>query len=79
MRTIARPHRSYSSVGRCQLLGDVVGIVEKAVEAEVFYPPESPMDCSSCSCCRECRGRTGPGSLKSRDLRIVERGEAAPC
>jgi len=62
-----------------QRLGDLIGVVEKAVEAEVFYPLESPMNCSSCSYYRECRGWTGPGSPESRELRVIEREEATPC
>jgi hypothetical protein len=79
MRAVVRTHRSYSLVGLHQRLGDVVGVVERAVEAEVFYPQESPMKCSSCSYHRECRGWRGPGSLKSRGLQIAEMEEAAPC
>ena len=31
-----------------QRLGDLIGFVERAVKAEVFYPVESPMNCSGC-------------------------------
>lgn len=76
---VARPYRSDSSVGLHQLLGDVVGVVERAVEAEVFHPQEPPMNRSSCSCRRECPRWTGPGISRSRGLRVVETEEAAPC
>lgn len=49
--------RTLADFGR---LGDVVGAVEKAVEAEIFYPVESPLNCSSCPFHRECRSWTGP-------------------
>ena len=44
-----------------QRLGDVIGVVEKAVEAGVFYPVESPINCSGCQFYRPCRQWTGPG------------------
>lgn len=44
-----------------QRLADVIGVVEKAVEAGVFYPVESPINCSSCPFYRPCRGWSGPG------------------
>src|SRR5690606_9576734 len=49
--------RTLADYGR---LGDIVGAVEKAVEADVFYPVESPLNCSSCPFYRECRSWTGP-------------------
>jgi putative RecB family exonuclease len=48
-----------------QRLGDVIGVVEKAVEAGVFYSVESPLNCSSCPFyrpCREWRARETRGS-----------------
>ena len=44
-----------------QRLGDLIGVVEKAVEAGVFYPVESPLNCSSCPFYRPCREWTGLG------------------
>ena len=43
-----------------QRLGDVIGVVEKAVEAGVFYPVESPINCSGCPFYRPCREWSGP-------------------
>ena len=62
-----------------QRLGDLVGVIERAVEAGIFYPQESPMNCSGCSFFRECRGWTGAGNPKpgSRDSLVTE--EAATC
>ncbi len=36
-------------------LGDVAKNVEKAVENQIFYPIESPMNCSGCPFRQECR------------------------
>jgi putative RecB family exonuclease len=70
---------AFRTISDFQRLGDLIGVVEKAVEAEIFYPQESPMNCSSCSYYRECRGWTGPGSPESRELRVIKDEEAAPC
>ncbi len=60
-------------------LGDLVEVVERAVEAEIFYPQESPLNCSSCPFFRECREWTGPGSSKSGESRVPVIREACPC
>ena len=44
--------RSEDDLGR---LGDLVETIEHAVKNEVFYPVESPMNCSTCSYRKECR------------------------
>lgn len=44
--------RSDADIGR---LGDVVQAVERAIEAETFYPVESSMNCSGCAFYRQCR------------------------
>ncbi len=36
-------------------LGDIVENVERAVDAEIFYPVESPLNCSSCPYRQPCR------------------------
>jgi len=36
-------------------LGDTVEAIERAIDAEAFYPVESPMNCSWCSYRTECR------------------------
>ena len=46
-----------------QRLGDLIGVVGKAVEAGVFYPVESPLNCSGCPFYRPCREWTGPEIL----------------
>ena len=60
-----------------QRLGDLIGVVEKAVEAGVFYPVESPINCSGCPFYRPCREWTGPGI--SGELVRVEAEEVVPC
>ncbi|SIO63242.1 PD-(D/E)XK nuclease superfamily protein [Singulisphaera sp. GP187] len=42
-----------------QRLGDLIGAVETGVEAGVFYPVESPLNCSGCAFYRPCREWTG--------------------
>lgn len=49
-----------------QRLGDLIGVVERAVEAEIFYPVESPLNCSGCPFfrpCREWRGQNNSGEV----------------
>jgi putative RecB family exonuclease len=60
-------------------LGDVVEVVARAVEAQIFYPQESPLNCSTCPFFRECREWTGSGNSKSGDSRIQVVEEACPC
>ncbi|WP_337175421.1 PD-(D/E)XK nuclease family protein [Paludisphaera sp.] len=40
-------------------LGDLIKVVERAVDAEIFYPVESPLNCSGCPFHRPCREWTG--------------------
>lgn len=68
--------RTVADFGR---LGDVVGVVEKAVEAELFYPVESPLNCSSCSFFRKCRTWTGVKSGQLRDVGNSFDEEAILC
>lgn len=58
-------------------LGDLIGVVERAVEAGVFYPVESPMNCSGCPFYRPCREWTGQGS--SGEAIHHEAEEVVPC
>lgn len=51
--------RTIADFGR---LGDIAMAVERAVEANIFYPVESPLNCSSCPFYRECRTWVGPRS-----------------
>ena len=47
-------------------LGDIIQVVEAAVEAGIFYPVESPMNCSTCPYFRPCREWSGPGALDTK-------------
>jgi CRISPR/Cas system-associated exonuclease Cas4 (RecB family) len=61
-------------------LGDVIEAVQRGVDSGVFYPVESPLNCSSCSYHRECRGWSGTrnfGSDDSGDSSRLHREEAA--
>jgi CRISPR/Cas system-associated exonuclease Cas4 (RecB family) len=49
------------SLSDYQRLGDVIGVVERGIEAGVFYPVESPINCSGCPFYRPCREWTGQG------------------
>jgi putative RecB family exonuclease len=55
-------------------LGDVVQAVERAIEAEVFYPVESTMNCSGCAFYRQCRQWQGCNSLHT-----IPKTEAVTC
>lgn len=68
--------RNTNDFGR---LGDTIEAVGRAIDAESFYPVESPLNCSGCGYFRECRGWTGPGSSKSEDHQVFANQEAAPC
>jgi putative RecB family exonuclease len=46
-------------------LGDIVETVERAIEAETFYPVESPLNCSGCPFFKPCREWTGTGTKKN--------------
>lgn len=65
------------TVSDYQRLGDLIGVVERAVAAEIFFPQESPMNCAGCSYFRECREWTG-GRVRDEVPRI-EIEEAVPC
>ena len=60
-----------------QRLGDLIGVVEKAVKSGVFYPVESPINCSGCPFYRPCRTWTGPGN--SGDSNYHEAEEVVAC
>ena len=44
--------RNEDDLGR---LGDLVENVERAVDSEIFYPVETPLNCSMCAFRQECR------------------------
>jgi putative RecB family exonuclease len=55
-------------------LGDVVQAVERAIQAEAFYPVESTMNCSGCAFYRQCRQWRGCNSLH-----MIQEPEAVTC
>jgi len=69
--------RTETDLGR---LGDLVQTVDRAVKAEVFYPVESPLNCSNCPFRQPCR-EWGTSSMKATvpKAEIDERCEVAAC
>lgn len=68
--------RTVADFGR---LGDIVEVVENAVESNVFYPVESPLNCFSCSFFRECRAWTGVKFEQLGENEVPVAEEAVPC
>lgn len=60
-------------------LGDLVRVVERAVESELFYPQESPLNCSGCPYYRPCREWAGPGGFEKPRVGLDRREEALAC
>ncbi|WP_345324612.1 PD-(D/E)XK nuclease family protein [Novipirellula rosea] len=59
-------------------LGDVAKNVEKAVENQIFYPIESPMNCSGCPYRQECRDWR-PTTLNIQEKQEVHRNKEVVC
>ncbi len=57
-------------------LGDLIQTVERAIDAEAFYPNESPMNCSGCQFYRQCRSWRGCGEHR---VQIEQNLETAVC
>ena len=68
--------RNLADFGR---LGDIIQTVSRAVSAGIFYPVESPMNCSSCAFYRPCREWSGPAGVADIDLADRIRKETVPC
>jgi putative RecB family exonuclease len=60
-------------------LGDLVQTVEKAVQHEIFYPVESPLNCSTCAYREECRAWGKSTRAESPLLHIEDGKEALTC
>jgi putative RecB family exonuclease len=57
-------------------LGDIVQVIEQAVQAGIFYPVESPLNCSSCPHRQPCR----EWSRATRTpLPLISSHEGEPC
>ena len=57
-------------------LGDIVHAVERAIEAEAFYPIESPMNCSGCAFYKQCREWKGCNNTQRQ---VQEHAEVESC
>ena len=68
--------RSAPDFGR---LGDIIEVVNRAIEAGSFYPVESPLNCSGCPYFQECRNWNGPGPSGSGEHEVIVTREATPC
>lgn len=75
-----KPTIQYLNTARCDSdlsrLGDVVQAVERAIEAEAFYPIESPMNCAGCAFYRQCREWKGCNSARRQ---VQGHAEVATC
>jgi CRISPR/Cas system-associated exonuclease Cas4 (RecB family) len=65
--------RTDEDLGR---LGDVVQAVERAIQAGIFYPVESPLNCSSCPYRLPCRDWGRPGLTQQLVVPGTTEGEA---
>jgi len=60
-------------------LGDLVQAVERGIEAKVFYPVETPLNCSTCPYRKECREWTGTSGVQGRVSLPTVGNEDATC
>lgn len=60
-------------------LGDVIQAVERAIEAQAFYPIESQMNCSGCPFFKPCKQWQGSPGRKDGSLETEEKGVLARC
>jgi CRISPR/Cas system-associated exonuclease Cas4 (RecB family) len=56
--------RDEADIGR---IGDIAQAIQRVIEAGVFYPIESPMNCSSCPFFKPCREWKGAASVPVAD------------
>lgn len=68
-----KTERSESDLGR---LGDIIENIERAVAANIFYPVENPLNCSTCPFRQPCRewGRSTHPELVQLTSEPVEAG-----
>jgi putative RecB family exonuclease len=64
--------RSHEDLGR---LGDIIEAVERAVQAEIFYPVENPIHCSTCPYREPCREWGRPKIPAESLLPVIALGE----
>ncbi|MBR9802913.1 PD-(D/E)XK nuclease family protein [bacterium] len=68
--------RTEDDLGR---LGDLVQNVERAVANEIFYPIETPLNCSTCSYRQECRAWKPKGTQSEAAIELHELNGAGAC
>lgn len=68
--------RTEDDLGR---LGDLVQNVERAVANEIFYPIETPLNCSTCSYRQECREWKPKGAQSEAAIELHELNGAGAC
>ena len=71
-----RTARNEDDLGR---LGDVVENVEQAVHAGIFYPVESPMNCSTCSFRKQCREWKPDREIETPEYELVQLNGVGAC
>ena len=71
-----RTARNEDDLGR---LGDVVENVERAVHAGIFYPVESPMNCSTCSFRKQCQEWKPEREIETPECKSVELNGVVTC
>lgn len=59
-------------------LGDIVETIERGINAEIFYPVETPLNCSTCPYRQPCREWSLPENTELIPLN-VKSAEAQSC
>ena len=68
--------RTEEDLGR---LGDLVQNIERAVINEIFYPVETPLNCSTCCYRQQCRDWKPPGIAADAAIEVHELNGAGAC
>ena len=68
--------RTEEDLGR---LGDVVETVERAVKAGIYYPVETPLNCSTCSYRQQCREWKPDRQIRETNSELVELSGVGKC
>jgi CRISPR/Cas system-associated exonuclease Cas4 (RecB family) len=68
--------RTEEDIGR---LGDLVENVERAVNAGIFYPVETPMNCSTCSFREQCREWKPERKVRKTESETVKLNGVGAC
>ena len=62
----------------CGRLGDLIQVIERALASGIFYPVESPLNCSGCSYRRPCL-EWGTSDKPEGLIQLGVPGKAVPC